>query len=412
MSEAPDRADASAGGAAGDARTHYRTPVRPTPFHSRTSALCVANEWGRWAGHRTVARYDEVEHEYFAVRHNATLFDLSPMIKYRIVGPDAARYLDRVLTRDVSGLRPGRVAYTVWCDDDGRVLDDGTLFRLDRDRFRLCAQDRHLPWLLDSAHGYEVEIEDETEDVAALALQGPCSCAVLKRLGLSGIEHLRPFALASFEPEGLPLTVSRTGYTGDLGYELWLRPGDAERVWDLLMAAGEFRGIRPIGSRALDLVRIEAGFLLPHADFMPAGEALRPTRGRTPFDLDLAWLVDFHKGHFNGRRALLAERARGSRYRVVGLDVEGNKPARDAFVYHDRARIAGHVTSAMWSPTCKRNIAIGIIESRYLAHADRLWAEIYVDKELKWEKHMVRCRLARRPFFDPPRRRVTPAPDY
>lgn len=391
--------------------THFRTPVVPTPFHARTSALCESNEWSRWAGYTTPARYTEVEHEYFAVRNRASLFDLTPMIKYDIRGPDAERYLDRVLTRNVAKLTPGRVAYTLWCNDRGHVLDDGTLFRFAPDAFRLCSQDRHLDWLLDSAYGFDVRIEDVTARIAALALQGPTSCAVLKRMALPDIEMMRPFRSRRFDFEDAELLVSRTGFTGDLGYELWIEAPHAERLWDRLMAAGEPHRLRPIGSRALNLVRIEAGLLLPHADFMPAHEALRPTRGRSPFELGLEWLVDFNKGHFTGRRALLAERRGGSRYRVVRLDVEGNRPARDAFVYHDRKREAGHVTSAMWSPTCKRSIAIATLRSRYLAHRDRLWAEIYVPKELKWEKRMVRCRIVDGPFFNPPRRWATPAGD-
>jgi aminomethyltransferase len=390
-------------------QSHFRTPAMPTPFHSRTAALCEANEWTRWAGYTTPDRYTEVEHEYFAVRNHASLFDLSPMIKYHIAGPDAERYLNRVLTRDVAKLAPGRVAYSVWCNDCGHVLDDGTLFRLGPDAFRLCSQDRHLDWLLDSACGYDVQIEDVTDDIAALALQGPTSCAVLEALALPDIRMLRPFRFVELDFEGGTLMVSRTGYTGDLGYELWIARGGAEGLWDRLMAAGTMYGLRPIGSRALNLVRIEAGLLLPHADFMPADEALRPTRGRSPFELGLEWLVDFDKGHFTGRRALLEERRRGSRYRIVRLDVEGNRPAQDAFIYHDRRREVGHVTSAMWSPTCKRNIGIGTLRNEYLSRRDDLWAEIYVPKELKWEKRMVRCRIVDGPFFSPPRRWATPA---
>lgn len=394
------------------ARTHYRTPVLPTPFNSRAARACEANEWTRWAGYTTPACYTDVEVEYSALRGQSTLFDLTPMVKYRIHGRDAEAYLDRLLTRRVSDIRPNRVAYVVWCNDMGKVLDDGTLFRLGAAEFRLCCQDRHLPWLLDSAYGYEVAIEDESADVAALALQGPTSCRVLKGLGWAGIERLRPFHMTSFDFEGVPLSVSRTGFTGDLGYELWLRPNQAESLWDHLMAAGTLHGLRPMGSKALDLARIEAGFLLPHTDFVPAGEALRSTRGRSPLELGLGWLVDFNKGHFVGRRALQEERRRGSKYRIVGLDVESNRPARDAFVYHDREREAGHVTSAMWSAVCKRNLAIATLDAQYLAHVDNLWVQIYVSKELKWEKRMVRCRVVERPFFNPPRRWATPAWDF
>ena len=395
------------------ALTHYETPLLPTPFHARTAALCRANDWGRWAGFKVPDSYGEVELEYFAVRNTATLFDLSPMMKYRITGPDAERFCNRLVTRDLRKLAAGRVAYCLWCDDAGHVLDDGTLFRFSETEFRLCCQERQLVWLLDSAMGFHVEIEDVTEEIAALALQGPTSCAVLKRLGLSGIETLKPFVMRDFAFEGGTLTVSRTGFTGDLGYELWVEPGLAEALWDRLMEAGSLHSIRPIGSKALDLVRIEAGFIATNADFKAADQALRRTRGRSPFELGMDWQVSFDKGHFTGRRALLAEKARGSRSLLVGLDIEGNKPAAGSLVYHDRKTAAGHVTSAVWSPTCKRNLALAFLNAPYgIEVRDDFWVEIYVLKELKWDKQMVRARIVERPFFNPERRRATPPGDF
>ncbi len=387
--------------------------VLGTPFHRRTSALCDSNCWGRWAGYTTPEVYSLVEMEYFAIRNAATLCDISPMIKYRIDGPDAAAYLNRVMTRDVAKLATGRVGYTLWCNGAGHVLDDGTLFRLGEQSFQLCAQERHLEWLLDSAAGYDVIVADETEAIAAVALQGPTSCAVLQAMGLEGIELLRPFALRSYDLEGHELLVSRTGFTGDLGYELWVRPQEAEELWDRLVQAGRRSGIRPVGTQTLDLARIEAGFIMTNTDFMAAGQALRHTRGRSPFELGLGWLVNFDKGHFNGRRALLEEKRRGSRYTLVGLDIEGNKPAAGALIYHRRKKEVGHVTSAMWSPTCKANIALASLQRPYGdSITENLWVEIYVLKELKWDKVMARCKVVPRPFFDPPRRRATPALDY
>jgi len=390
-----------------------RVAALPTPFHSRTSRLCRTNDWARWAGYTTVQVFTDVELEYFAVRNASTLFDLSPMVKYRIAGPDATQYLNRLVTRDVAKLRPGRVAYTVWCDDRGKVLDDGTLFRLSDSEFHLCSQERHLCWLLDSAIGFEVTIDDISEDVAALAVQGPTSCAVLKRLGLAGVEMLKPFHIAHFPFEGDSLMVSRTGFTGDLGYELWVTPAMAELLWDRLMEAGEELGITPIGSEALELVRIEAGFIATNLDFMAADQALRTNRGRSPFELGLGWLVDFDKGHFNGRRALLEERQRGSRHCLVALDVEGNKAGNDALIYYKKTKLVGHVTSAMWSPTCKRNLALASLTLPYGdSIRDNLWVDIYTHSELKWLRTMVRCRVVERPFFDPARRRATPAADF
>lgn len=390
-------------------RAPFETQVLTTPFHARTAPLCLGDDRGRWAGYTTVNVYTNAELEYFAIRNAATLFDLSPMIKYRVAGPDAGRYMNRLLTRNVDRIAPGRVAYAVWCNDDGKVLDDGTVFRFADDEFRINAQERHLCWFLDSAVGYDVTVEDVSDGIAALALQGPTSYAVLKALGLDGVAGLRPYRFAEFGLDGLSLTVSRTGFTGDLGYELWVAPSGALDLWDRLMDAGRLHGITPIGSHALDMARIEAGFIATNTDFVAADQALRPTRGRSPFDLGLGWLVDFDKGHFNGRRALLREREAGSRYRVVGLDIEGNKPAHQSLVYHGRGRKSvGAVTSAMWSPTCKRNIAIATLEAPYAEAGDGLWADVYVQKELKWERIEARCRIVDRPFFKPERRTATP----
>jgi len=387
----------------------HRKAVLETPFHPRTAALCLTHDWLRWAGYATVNVYDNVELEYFAIRNQATLYDLSPMSKYEVGGPDAERYLNRLMTRDVRKLKPGRVAYCVWCDDDGRVIDDGTLFRLAADRFRICCQEHQYGWLTDSAIGFEVTITDGSAATAGLALQGPTSCALLKRAGFAGAERLRPFDLAGFTVEGLAVMVSRTGFTGDLGYELWVDSGDALALWDLLWRAGDGHGLRPIGSAALDLARIEAGFIMTNVDFVSSAQALRHNRGRTPFELGLDRLVDLDKGHFTGRRALLAAREAGPRFRLVGLEVAGNKPARGALIYRGGKHEAGQVTSALWSPTCKRNLALATLRA---GKASGLQVEIYLQKELKWERVMARCQVVGRPFFSPERRRATPPSDF
>jgi aminomethyltransferase len=391
---------------------HYKTPVSRTPFHPRTSALCQTRDWSRWAGFTVPNSYSEVALEYFAIRNTATLFDLSPMMKYRISGPDAEAYCNHLVTRDVRKLAPGRVAYCVWCDDAGHVLDDGTLFRFSATEFRLCCQERQLVWLLDSARGFDVEIADVTEEVAALALQGPTSFALLKRMGLARIEELEPFDMRDYPVKQGKLTVSRTGFTGDLGYELWIEPDLAVALWDRLMEAGKLHGLRPIGSKALDLARIEAGFIATNADYMAADQVIRRNRGRTPFELGLERLVDFEKGQFTGRRALLRARQAGPRSRIVGLDIEGNKPAHGALIYHKGKTEAGHVTSAIWSPTCKRNLALASLKAPYGGEIlDDFSAEIYVLKELEWDKQMVRARIVKRPFFNHKRRRATPPGD-
>jgi glycine cleavage system T protein (aminomethyltransferase) len=399
---------------------HFRQPLLRTPFHERMRAFSQVDAFIPWAGYSTVDVFSTVEQEYFAIRNSASLYDLTPMVKYRIAGPDATRFLDRLVTRNVAKLRPGRVAYAIWCDDAGRLIDDGTLFRLAEQEYRLCTGERQLDWLLDSSIGFDVGITEITAEVAALALQGPCSCWVLKTLGLAGIETLAPFEQRQFAlGDGLtraraPIMISRTGFTGDLGYELWLDPADAERTWDCLMEAGRIRMVKPVGSRALNIARIEAGFLLPNVDFVSSAHTLRAGTARSPLELGLGWCVDFGKGHFTGRRPLLEEHGRAPARRLVGLDIEGTKPAHDALIYSERAgrRRIGSVTSAVWSPTCKRNIALALLDAPHFETGREVWADIYLNRELTWERRMARARVVERPFFAPARRRATPPGDF
>lgn len=391
----------------------FRRPLQPTPFHRRARELAQAESFAPWSGYTTVDVFTNVEQEYFAIRNATTLYDLTPMIKYRITGPESLDYLNRLVTRDVARLQINRVAYCCWCNDAGHLVDDGTLFRLGDVEYLLCTAERQIDWLLASAVGFDVQVTEITDQVAALALQGPTSCSVLKALGLRGVEDLRPFAIGQFTFGGVPLAVSRTGFTGDLGYELWVAPEAAEPLWDALMAAGHSWGIRPIGSQALNMARIEAGFIAPNVDFISAEHTVRTGSDRSPLEMGLAWLVDFDKGHFTGRRALLAERQRGVRRQLVALDIEGNKPARDSLVYATRNahRETGSVTSAMWSPTCKRNIALAMVDAPHFGTGTKLWVDIYLNRELVWERRMCRAVVVDRPFFAPERRRATPAGD-
>ncbi len=392
----------------------FRHPLQRTPFHERARALSQVDSFIPWAGYSTVDVFTTVEQEYFAVRNAATLYDLTPMVKYRIVGREAVPYLNRLITRDVAKLKPNRVAYCVWCNDSGHLVDDGTLFRMGESEYLLCTAERQLDWLLSSAVGFEVQVAEVTEQIAALALQGPTSCSVLKALGLQGAENLKPFEIGQFTFGGAPLSVSRTGFTGDLGYELWIAPDSALALWDALMTAGRSWGIRPIGSQALNMVRIEAGFILPNVDFVSAEHTIRTGRDRSPLEMGLAWLVDFEKGHFTGRRALLEEKRRGLARMLVGLDIAGNKPARDALLYATPTakREIGSVTSAMWSPTCKRNIALAMVEAPHFKTGTKLWVDIYLNRELVWERRMCQALVVDRPFFAPDRRRATPAANY
>ena len=387
------------------------TMLLTTPFHSRVEAMCDVNDWGNWMGYTTPNAYFDVELEYFAIRSTTGVFDLSPMNKYRITGPDAEAYLNRMVTRNVSKIRVNRVGYAVWCNDAGEVMDDGTIFRLGQDDFRLCSYQRADEWLEWCKLGFDVSITNETEDIAALAVQGPTSCTVLSLLGLEDLNQLKPFGIAYYTFNGAPLMVSRTGFTGDLGYEVWIAPEHAEALWDQLFELGRDYLIKPIGSYALDIARIEAGFLQAHVDFVPAEEVVRPGRARSPLELGLEWLVDFKKPLFNGRSALLQEKAKGSRYRFALLDVEGNKPAHHSFILKGDQQV-GTVTSAAWCPTAKSNLAYAQIEMPHGAVGDELVAEIYYQRELHWTRLLAPCKVIDAPLFNPKRRRQTPAPPF
>ncbi len=396
------------------AQAHAAQLRLETPFHPRLAALSQKNAWYDWAGFKAPTALWDEEMEYFAIRTQAALFDLSPMVKYRIEGPDAEAYLDRLTLRDVARLKPGRVHYTAWCDGEGHMLDDGTLFRLGKDRFRLCCQERHLPWLLDSAIGFNVSVTEQTAEVAGLALQGPTSCALLAAAGFAGIGLLKPFDLVDFRHGEATVTVSRTGFTGDLGYELFVPAEAALSLWDRLFEAGETYGLRAIGYAALNRARVEAGFIVANADFVTAEQTLRADRARLPDEIGLGWMVDETKRHFNGRRAILEARMKGRlRHVLVGLEVEGNVPAEHAVIYHGRRKEAGLVSAAIWSPTAKRNIAIASLERPYgITVTNDLWVEIYAMRELRYHKLMKRARIVERPFIKLPRRTATPPGDF
>jgi aminomethyltransferase len=390
-----------------DPRLHYLTPLRQTPFHPRTAAANRMNQWGPWGGYSTALVYDDEAMEYTAIRNSASVYDLCPMVKYRITGTDAADYLNRLTVRNAAKLAVGSVHYTVWCDDQGKLIDDGTVFRLGPDDYRICCQERHLPWLLDSAFGFDVSLVEETESVAALSLQGPCSASVLNAAGFD-VQSLKPFRMAAFSFDGGEVMISRTGFTGDLGYELWTTPDHALALWDHLFLAGKTWGIRPIGTNALNTARIEAGFIITNLDFVPAHQAVREDRVRSPFELGLDWLIDWEKGPFTGRRALMAERDAGpSEWALVGLDIEGNVSAEGSLLYHNKKHEAGHITAACWSPTLKRNIALAQVDRKHL-RGDNLWVEIYALRELQYVKLMMPVRVVERPFFNPARRRASP----
>ncbi len=392
------------------AQSHFRTLRLPSPFQPRLEALGAQQEWYNWAGYKAPSALWDDELEYFAIRSQAALFDISPMVKYRVEGPDAEAFLNRVTLRNVAKLKPGRVHYTAWCDDSGHVLDDGTLFRFSETRFRLCCQERHLPWLLDSAIGFDVSVAEETEAVAGLALQGPTSYAVLRDAGFEGVEKLKIFDLADFPHESSTVSISRTGFTGDLGYELFVPVALALSLWDRLMVAGQKHGIRPIGYTALNRARIEAGLIVANADFVTAEHAIRTDRLRMPDEIGLGFMIDPDKGHFNGRRAILdARKNRTMKHVLVGLEIEGNVPAEHAIVYYRGKREVGLVSAAIWSPTAKRNIAIASLLRPFGdTVVNDLWVEIYALRELQYHKMMKRAKVVPRPFIKLDRRTANP----
>jgi aminomethyltransferase len=386
--------------------------LKETHFHAREEALNIRNAWGAWNGYKFAECYYDAEYEYFCVRNTCGTYDICPMQKYHVSGRDAEAMLNRMVTRDITKLKLNRVAYVVWCTDEGRMIDDGTIFKLTGDKFMLTCGSPCSAWLEMSAFGFDdVTITDVSDDIAALSLQGPTSCAVLKKMGLEGIDTLKAFDIMRFPFQGDTLMVSRTGFTGDLGYELWITPKLALDLWDQLYAAGSDYGIQPYGEAATNMARLEAAFIMPAMEFNEALRTVHFEHDQTPFELSLGWLVDFNKPQFSGRNALLKEKERGPKFTLTKLDIEGNKPAVGSYIYKNKrcTQDIGYVTSAMWSPAVKCNIALAMIRTQHLQ--SDLWAEIYYEKELRQYSKVARCSVRKKPFWTPARARATPPPD-
>jgi aminomethyltransferase len=368
-----------------------------------------------------VASSYELNHEmeYFAIRHSAALIDVSPLFKYHIKGRGAEALANVVVTRDVRKCAPGQIMYTPWCDGRGKTVDDGTLWRLEDDSFRMTSAEPNLAWLQDNGEGVGAEVEDVTEELAVVALQGPTSRAVLRDIMGPPIEGLRFFRFTQARLDGIPATVSRTGYTGDLGYEIWVDPGHAESLWDLLMDRGKGHGITPTGMLALDMARIEAGFILSEVDYVPARKALIDAQRYSPLELGLDWTVALEKGPFVGAEALRGEHARGPPRRIVGLEVawpaveklferlglpaEPPRAAwRSAIPVYAGGRQVGRATSGTWSPLLKRYIALATVASPFAPRGTQLLMEY----TLEGEHHRVPAQVVKRPFFDPERKRA------
>ncbi len=387
-------------------------------FHERTLPLCESLNYREWAGYYAVSAYEtHHEHEYNAIRNAAALIDVSPLFKYIITGRDATRLVDRLITRDATKLSIGQVIYTPWCDEQGKVIDDGTVSRLEEQRYRWTAADPSLRWFVQNAAGLDVSIEDVSETVAALAVQGPTSGNLLRQVAEADVASLKYFRVTSGSIAGVPVDISRTGYTGDLGYEIWMPWQRATQVWDALVAAGAPFDLRPAGMLALDVARVEAGLLLIEVDFFSSRKALIPAQQYSPFEMGLARLVQLGKGTFVGQSALRKEHARGPARQIVGLTINWEEvealyeklqlppqvPAtasRAAVpVYRDGSQV-GKATSTTWSPVLKKLIALATVERGSTEEGSRLEMEVTVEAV----RHRVGATVTPTPFFNPPRK--------
>ncbi len=393
-----------------------------TAVHERTFALCESLNYREWSGYYAVSAYENHhDHEYNAIRNATALIDVSPLFKYMVTGGDASRFVDRLVTRDVAKMSVGQVYYTPWCDEHGKVIDDGTVSRLDDQVFRWTAADPNLRWFRQNAHGLDVRIDDVSEQVAALALQGPTSARLLRAVAQAEIDSLKYFRVTSGSIARVPVDISRTGYTGDLGYEIWMSADRAVEVWDALMEGGRPFDIKPAGMLALDVARVEAGLLLIEVDFFSSKKAQIASQMYTPFELGLGRLVSFDKDRFIGRAALAREHARGSARQIVGLAIEwdaverlydevGLPPAvaattsRVAVPVYRNGRQVGKATSTTWSPVLKRMIALATVSRPHYAEGTDLEMEITIEAV----RHRVPARVVRTPFFIPPRKTATP----
>ncbi|NCF70018.1 MAG: aminomethyl transferase family protein [Chloroflexi bacterium] len=392
----------------------------PTPFHSRTAPVCESHEWRNWSGYLSAGLYEPShEREYFAIRNSAAMIDVSPLFKYEISGPDAAHVVDRIITRDVSKCRVEQVMYSPWCDEAGKVIDDGTIARLDENHFRITAADPNLRWFQDVGFGFEAQVTDVSSQLAALSLQGPNSRAILKEI-VSGIDfdQLKYFWLARGQVDDFPLTVTRTGYTGDLGYELWVRPQHAESLWDRLVEAGDRYAVLPAGMVALDKVRIEAGLLLIEVDYISSHHARIEAQKSSPFELGLGWAVSLDAGNFIGRKALRAEKERGSPWAFIGLEIDWvdlerlfdkvnlppqvpGRASRLAVPLYKNGKQIGQITSSTFSPLLKKYIGLGTVLSEHAAIGTRVEIEITVE----YGRERGQATIAKTPFFNPQRKR-------
>jgi aminomethyltransferase len=393
-----------------------------TAFHERTLALCESLNYREWSGYYTVSVYEmHHEHEYNAIRNSAALIDISPLFKYRVTGRDATKFVNRVISRDIDKVTVDQVIYCCWCDPEGKVIDDGTITRLGENDYRWTAADPSLRWFRQNALGLNVSIEDISEQTAALALQGPMSGRLLREVTDAKIENLKYFRVTRGKIAGVPVDISRTGYTGDLGFEVWMPWKDAVKVWDALIAKGKAFDIHPAGMIALDIARIEAGLILIEVDYTSSKKALIESQKYSPAEIGLGKLVDLKKDNFVGRDALALEAKKGAERGLVGLEINWNEvealydklrmapqvpsiASRVAVPVYRGSRQVGKATSTTWSPTLKKMIALACVGRENSKVGTKLGIEMTVEAV----RHTVSAKVVAMPFFNPPRKTAVP----
>jgi aminomethyltransferase len=398
--------------------------TRLTPFHSRTAALNEGQRWKDWEGYLAANMYGlDPLIEYNAIRLGCGLFDVSPLHKYEVQGPDAKAFLQRMVVRNLAPSRPGRGFYTVWCNDDGKVVDDGGVFHLAENHFRLTSTLPNFEWLIDNSLGFDVAFEDVSEELVGLALQGPTSRDLLQKLTSVDLAALKFWNCTEADVCGRPTMISRTGYTGDLGFEIFLRPDDAERIWDSAMALAPDYQMRPCGLAALDMARIEAGLLSIDNEFISAKQTLFEVQTISPFELGLGWMCKLDGDFFVGRDALIKEKTNGtSRWSTVGIELDvtyiekyfrefamplhlPEQSWNEAVpIYSDEAQehLIGRGTSGMWSPLLKKYIVIARVPPSCAKLGSRLWIEEVIEAQT----FSIPATVVKMPFFDPARKRA------
>jgi len=396
--------------------TIIKMPI-PTPFHARTEKICTSYRWTDWSGYCAVCSYHlPNDSEYYAIRHAAGLIDITPLFKYQVGGTDAGAFLSRIMARDIRTMGVGQAAYCCWCDDHGKIIDDGTVFRLDEDRFRVHTAEPMFAWFEQFKRGLSVTLEDITESIAAVAIQGPTSRDILKQLGDFDMDSLTYYRVTAGRLDGIDALISRSGFTGDLGYEIWVENAAALPLWDALMSSGKPYLLRPAGLDVLDITRIEAGLILNAVDFHNAQHCLIESQKSTPFELGLGWTIDLERDPFSGQKALIAERAGGSRNALVGLVLDwqeqealyarhglpvqvstaawrGGVPVYD----RDGSRQIGRATSGAWSPIIKKNLALASVEKSYAQPG----AKLKIEYTVEYQRETVSALVTPIPFYNP-----------